>query len=74
MHAEVGQGARDFSPVRAERRPINHCPPLPALFMGVLHASRSFEHKLDSGEVIRGKADPSVELSTLVNWDLKPWS
>jgi hypothetical protein len=46
--------------------------PLPGVFMGVLHASRSFEHKLDSGEVIRGKADPSVELSALVDWDLKP--
>jgi hypothetical protein len=46
--------------------------PLPGVFMGVLHASRSFEHKLDSGEVIRGKADPSLELSTLVDWDLKP--
>jgi len=40
--------------------------------MGVLHASRSFEHKLDSGEVIRGKADPSLDLASLVDWYLKP--
>lgn len=46
--------------------------PLPGVFMGVLHASRSFEHKLDSGEVIRGKADPTLDLSTLVGWNLKP--
>ena len=37
--------------------------------MGVLYASRSFEHKLDSGEVIRGKADPTLDLSSLVEWD-----
>ena len=46
--------------------------PLPGVFMGVLHASRSFEHKLGSGEVIRGKADPNLDVSTLVDWDLKP--
>jgi hypothetical protein len=46
--------------------------PLPGVFMGVLHASRSFEHKLDSGEVIRGKADPTLDLASLVKWDLKP--
>jgi hypothetical protein len=46
--------------------------PLPGVFMGVLHASRSFEHKLDSGEVIRGKADPTLDLASLVEWDLKP--
>jgi hypothetical protein len=46
--------------------------PLPGVFMGVLHASRSFEHQLDSGEVIRGKADPTLDLSSLVEWDLKP--
>jgi len=46
--------------------------PFPGVFMGVLHASRQFEHQLESGEVIRGKADPGLDLSTLVNWDLKP--
>jgi hypothetical protein len=46
--------------------------PLPGVFMGVLHASRQFEHQLESGEVIRGKADPGLDLSTLVDWDLKP--
>jgi hypothetical protein len=46
--------------------------PLPGVFMGVLHSSRQFEHKLDNGEVIRGKADPSLDLSMLVAWDLKP--
>ena len=46
--------------------------PLRGVFMGVLHASRSFEHKLDAGEVIRGKADPTLDLSSLVEWDLKP--
>ena len=45
--------------------------PLPGVFMGVLHASRQFEHKPDSGEVIRGKAAPELDLSTLVRWDLK---
>jgi hypothetical protein len=46
--------------------------PLSGVFMGVLYASRQFEHKLDNGEVIRGKADPTLDLSTLVEWDLKP--
>lgn len=46
--------------------------PLPGVFLGVLHASRQFEHKLGSGEVIRGKADPALDLSTLVEWNLKP--
>jgi hypothetical protein len=46
--------------------------PLSGVFMGVLHASRSFEHKLDSGKVIRGKADPTLDLSAVVAWNLKP--
>ncbi len=46
--------------------------PLPGVFMGVLHASRQFEHELDSGRVIHGKADPTLDLSTLIDWYLKP--
>jgi hypothetical protein len=46
--------------------------PLPGVFGGVLHSSRQFEHELDNGDVIRGKADPGLELSALVAWYLKP--
>jgi hypothetical protein len=46
--------------------------PLSGVFMGVLHASRQFEHQLDNGDVIHGRADPTLDLSTLVHWSLKP--
>jgi hypothetical protein len=46
--------------------------PLPGVFLGVLHGSRQFEHKLESGEVVRGKADPALDLATLVDWYLTP--
>jgi len=45
--------------------------PLTGVFMGVLHASRTFEHRLDSGEIIRGKADPALDLSTLIAMHLQ---
>jgi hypothetical protein len=44
--------------------------PMPGRFLGVLHGSRTFEHEV-GGEVIKGKADPELELSELVSWDLK---
>jgi hypothetical protein len=45
---------------------------LPGVFMGVLHASRTFEHQLDSGEIIRGGVEPTLDLTTLIDLHLQP--
>jgi hypothetical protein len=37
-------------------------------FYGALHGSRTFEHKLETGEVIKGKADPQLDLAALSQW------
>lgn len=44
--------------------------PMSGRFLGVLHGSRTFEHEV-GGEVIKGKADPDLDLPELVRWDLK---
>lgn len=38
----------------------------------MLHGSRTFEHRSDDGVVIKGKADPSLDLATVAIWDLHP--
>lgn len=53
----------------AERREEKDVP-MRGRFLGVLHGSRTFEHEVGR-EVIKGKADPDLELSELVQWDLK---
>lgn len=59
-----------MDPVTIDRREdADHA--LPGVFLGVLHASRRFEHRLTSGDVIRGIAEPGLDLSTLVAWYLQ---
>lgn len=42
------------------------------VFKGVLHVSRAFEHRAADGSLVKGKADPSVDLTTLDGWIDRP--